>query len=229
MRRVRFIGKRTVPIAMTLIAAFAASSCSFGDLNELDVTAPKTTLRVGETVQLSVSERHAVGPSRDLTSAASGTVYYTTGESVLIPEPDGRVTCIGTSDRDSESAVIGALNGGRRGSLRFQLLAAGPGPGLEVLADTTVLHEGEAVQLHAFRSSSDGSRKELTATSTGTRYLTFAGNAFVDSSVISVSDLGLASAVGSIGRFNYRTVIVFVRNGDAVGWIVLKVVHAGSP
>jgi len=68
----------------------------------------------------------------------------------------------------------------------------------------------------------------VTPISTGTRYLTFAGNAMVDSSVISVRDLGLASAVNAIGRFNYRTVIVFVRSGDALGWIVLKVVHAGS-
>jgi hypothetical protein len=66
----------------------------------------------------------------------------------------------------------------------------------------------------------------LTAISTGTRYLVFAGNAVPDSSVISLSDTGLASAVSSIGRYNYRTVIVFVRNEDAVGWIELKVISA---
>jgi hypothetical protein len=143
---------------------------------------------------------------------------------MLIPEADGRVTCIGTNDRDRESAVIGAGNGDHHGSLRFQLLPAGPGPGLDVRAERTVLRAGEQVQLHVFKAATDGGRKELTAVSTGTRYLTFAGNATVDSSVISVSDMGLASAAIAIGRFNYRTVIVFMRNADAVGWIVLKVV-----
>ena len=133
MTRVRFIGKRTVPIVVTLIAAFVASACAFGVPSDLDVSATKATLRVGETVQLSVIQRLPSG-SRDLTSATSGTIYYTTGESMLIPEPDGRVTCIGTSGRDRESAVIGALNGEHHGSLRFQLLPAGPGPGLEVTA-----------------------------------------------------------------------------------------------
>ena len=227
MTRVRFIGKRTVPIVMALVAAFVASGCAFGVPSDLDVSAPKTTLRVGETVQLSVIER-LPGGSRDLTSPTTGTIYYTTGESMLIPEPDGRVTCIGTSGRDRESAVIGAGNGEHHGSLRFQVLPGGPGPGLEVTAETTVLPEGERVQLHVLGSSSEGGRRDLAPISTGTRYLTFAGNAIVDSNVISVSDLGLASAVSSIGRFNYRTVIVFVRNGDAVGWIVLRVVHAGS-
>jgi len=225
--RVRFIGKRTVPIVVTLIAAFVASGCAFGVPSDLDVSATKTTLRVGETVQLSVIQRLPSG-SRDLTSATTETIYYTTGESMLIPEPDGRVTCIGTSERDRESAVIGALNSEHHGSLRFQLLPAGPGPGLEVTADTTVLPEGERVQLRVFKSLPGGGRRDLTPISTGTRYLTLAGNAMVDSSVVSVSDLGLASAVNSIGRFNYRTVIVFVRNGDALGWIVLKVVRAGS-
>ena len=91
-----------------------------------------------------------------------------------------------------------------------------------------MLPEGERVQLHVFKSLPDGGRRDLTPISTGTRYLTFAGNAMVDSSVIGVSELGLASTVNSIGRFNYRTVIVFVRNGDALGWTVLKGVHAGS-
>ena len=64
----------------------------------------------------------------------------------------------------------------------------------------------------------------MTPVSSGTRYLAFAGNAFSGSNVISLSDTGLASAASSIGRDNYRTMIVFVRNEDAVGWIELKVV-----
>jgi hypothetical protein len=214
-------------LARILLASSALSLASCGLLSQADlqVSAPRTTLRVGETVQLSVKQRQPDGTTRDVTDPASGTRYYTTGESLLIPEPDGRVTCIGTGGKDRESAVIGAAVGERTGSIRFELLPAGPGPGLEVTADKSVLQEGEGVQLHVFKTSPAGGRRELSATSTGTRYLMFAGQAFPDPSVIGVSDTGLASAVGSIGSYNYRTVFVFVRNEDAVGWIELKVVH----
>src|SRR6185295_12090657 len=106
------------------------------------------TLRVGETVQLSVTRRQPDGTTRDVTDPASGTRYYTTGEALLIPELDGRVTC------------IGAANGEKTGSVRFELLPAGPGPGLEVTADKSVLQEGERVQLHVFKASPAGGRTE---------------------------------------------------------------------
>ena len=202
------------------------ASCGLLSQADLQVSAPRTTLRVGETVQLSVRQRQPDGTTRDVTDPTSGTRYYTTGESVLIPELDGRVTCIGTGGKDHEAAVIGAANGEKTGSLRFELLPAGPGPGLEVTAEKSVLQEGERVQLHVFKSSPAGVRRELAATSTGTRYLLFAGQAFPDPSVIVVSETGLASAVSSIGSYNYRTVFVFVRNEDSVGWIELKVVRA---
>jgi len=214
---------RFVIAAMSVILL---ASCGLLSQADLQVSAPRTTLRVGETVQLSVRQRQPDGTTRDVTDPTSGTRYYTTGEPVLIPELDGRVTCIGTGGKDHESAVIGAANGEKTGSLRFELLPAGPGPGLEVTAEKSVLQEGERVQLHVFKSSPAGVRRELAATSTGTRYLLFAGQAFPDPSVIVVSETGLASAVSSIGSYNYRTVFVFVRNEDSVGWIELKVVHA---
>ena len=97
----------------------------------------------------------------------------------------------------------------------------GPGPGLEVIADKAILREGEKAQLHVFKSLPDGSRKEVTAASTGTRYLTFAGNAVADTSVVNISSTGLVLTTDSIGHFNYRTVVILVRNEDSVGWIVM--------
>jgi len=217
---------RTVLMTMALMSALSFSCCGIEDPTDLEVTAPETTLRVGETVQLSVVKRLPDRSTRELTSPGAGSVYYTTSESMLIPEPDGRVTCIGTNGRDEESAVIGVENREHHGHIRFKLFPPGPGPGLEVIADKTVLREGERARLHVFKSLPDGSRKELTAAATGTRYLTFAGNALADSSVISISGTGLASTTDSIGHFSYRTVIVFVRNEDSVGWVVMKIVQA---
>src|SRR3990172_2155974 len=86
----------------------------------LEVTAPKTTLREGETVQLKVIVTFADGSTMDVTST----------ESRLIPEPDGRVTCIGTDGKPEEIDIIGVKNGKLDGSIEFKLLPSGPGPGL---------------------------------------------------------------------------------------------------
>jgi hypothetical protein len=217
---------RSLLVIMALMSALSISGCGIEDRTDLEVTAPKTDLRVGETVQLSVTQKLRDGSTRDLTSPAAGTVYYTTSESMLIPETDGKATCIGTDNKDRESAVIGVVNGKLHGHIRFHLISPGPGPGLEVIAEKTELREGDRTQLHVFKVLPDGSRKELTDASSSTRYLTFAGGAMADSSVVSISNTGLVSAAGSIGSYNYRTVIVFVRNEDSVGWIQLKVVPA---
>src|SRR5882672_6119767 len=91
----------------------------------LVVRAPKTTLGVGESTQLTASEgglwflgMHALEP-RSL-------AWRTTGESCLVPEPDGRVTCVGTNGRENESAIISAASGSGRGWLRFHVTRAGP-------------------------------------------------------------------------------------------------------
>ncbi len=193
----------------------------------LHVTVPKTTLRVGETVRLTVLQKLPDGSIRDLTDPSTGTTYRTSSESKLIPEPDGRVTAVGTRGRPQETALITVKNDKLDGSISFVLLSAGPGPGLEVVADEVMLREGEQTQLHVYKPLPDGERRDVTATETGTRYLTFPGFGRYDPSVISIDDTGLARATDSIGGYNKRTVIVFVRNGDKVGWIELKVFPKG--
>jgi hypothetical protein len=99
---------RFLLVIMALMSALTISGCGIEDRTDLEVTAPKTDLRVGETVQLSVTQKLPDGSTRDLTSPAEGTVYYTTSESMLIPETDGKATCIGTDNKEGESAVIGS-------------------------------------------------------------------------------------------------------------------------
>ncbi len=190
------------------------------------VTAPKTTLRVGETVQLKVIEKLPDGSTRDLADQSTGTTYFTTDEFRLVPEPDGRVTCTGVFARKYKRASIGVRNGQFHDWVKFNLQPGGPGPGLEVVPDKSVLHVGGKTQIHVYKPLSDGGRREVTATSTGTRYLIFPGFGRHDPSVISIDDSGLASATDSIGRYARRTVVVFVRNGDSVGWTKMKVLPA---
>ncbi len=213
--------------ATNLTAACAQENKPEGR-DDLDVTAPKTTLRVGEAVQLKVLHKLPDGSMRDLTGASTGTRYFTTAESRLISEADGRVTCIGTDGKPRESAIIGVENGKLHGSIRFRLVPGGPGPGLEVVADKLVLREGERAQLRVYRPAPGAAPQEVTSTSTGTRYLTFPGFGRHDPSVVSVNDDGTASATTSIGQYNRRTVIIFVRHGDVVGWLEVTVVPKGG-
>ncbi len=192
----------------------------------LSVSSSMNTLRVGETVQLTVVHKLPDGTTRDLTDPSTGTTYFTTSESMLIPERDGRVTCVGTRGKDQESAIIGVQNGNLYGSISFKLLPAGPGSSLEVVADKAVLSEGEQTQLHVYKPLPEGGIQDVTATLIGTRYLTFTGYGRIDPSVISITRTGGVSAPKSIGRYNRRTVIVFVRHANDVGWVQLKVVRA---
>lgn len=192
----------------------------------LSVSSSTNTLRVGETVQLTVVHTLPDGTTRDLTDSGTGTTYFTTSESMLIPERDGRVTCVGTWGKAQESAIIGVQNGKRYGSISFTLLPAGPGPSLKVVADKAVLSEGEQTQLHVYKPLPGDVLQDVTATLMGTRYLTFTGYGRIDPSVISITGTGGVSAPKSIGRYNRRTVVVFVRHANDVGWVQLKVVKA---
>ncbi|MFQ5801545.1 MAG: hypothetical protein ACE5JQ_01450 [Candidatus Methylomirabilales bacterium] len=192
----------------------------------LSVSAPSTILQVGETVHLTVVHKLPDGTMRDLTDPTTGTTYFTTSESMLIPERDGRATCVGTRRRDQESAIIGVQNGKLYGSISFTLLPTGPGPSLEVVADKDVLSEGEKTQLHVYKPLPEGGFQDVTATVVGTQYLTFTGYGRIDPSVISITRTGEVSAPTSIGRYNRRTVVVFVRHANNVGWVQLQVVRA---
>jgi hypothetical protein len=124
----------------------------------------------------------------------SKTIYTTTGESVLVVEPDGWVTCVGTNGRPRESAWISATNGDSHGHLSFDLSLGGPGPTLEFITAPTdvpplpdnaqspvgpccspplALKEGQQMR---FKVQVRASGRDLTSSATGTRYTLFFGS-----------------------------------------------------
>ena len=219
----------------------------------LVVRAPKTKLGVGESTQLTASEgalwfvgMHALEP-RSLT-------WRTTGASCLVPEPDGRVTCVGTNGREYESAIISAASGSRRGWLRFHVTRAGPGPSLAFVTRgstspctewpnerCTTVREGESVRFR-IRKLGPGS-PDVTARSAGTQYLVFIGSGLandpapervigepwppkLNASSVRIDDVsGVIAAPDSIGTLNWLAVIIFARHNDSVGWLFLRIEH----
>ena len=160
---------------------------------DLKLTAPRTSLGIGESVRITVRAKVSWFRTAELTDP-SKTIYTTTGEAALVVEPDGWVTCVGTYGRPRESAWISATNGKSRGHLSFALSREGPGPTLDFIAAPAdlpplpdkaqgpfgpccstplALKEGQQMR---FKVQARASGRDLTSSATGTRYTLFVGS-----------------------------------------------------
>jgi hypothetical protein len=160
---------------------------------DLKLTAPRTSLGIGESVRIMVQRKVSWFRTAELTDP-SKTIYTTTGEAALVVEPDGWVTCVGTYGRPRESAWISATNGKSHGHLSFALRREGPGPTLDFItapADLPplpgkaqspfvsccsaplALKEGQQMR---FKVQARASGRDLTSSATGTRYTLFVGS-----------------------------------------------------
>jgi hypothetical protein len=160
---------------------------------DLKLTAARTSLGIGESVRVTVQKKVSWFRTAELTDP-SKTVYTTTSESLLVVEPDGWVTCVGTSGRSRESAWISATNGESHGHLSFDLSLEGPGPTLDFITAPTdlpplphnaqspfvpccstplALREGQQMR---FKVQARASGRDLTSSATGTRYTLFFGS-----------------------------------------------------
>lgn len=191
----------------------------------LSVTASKTDLGTGESANLKVITKLADGETQDVTSNSS-TAYITTSEYRLIPEGNGKVTCVGTNNRESDSAIVSAHYGNVSDKVEFELHEQGPGPSLEIDLGKDVLQEGERTKF-SVRSRKDG--RVLTSRSSGTNYLIFGGKGIAEPDLLLIDDAsGTIAAAHSLGEYRWRSPILFVRNGNLVGWTTLKIVHASG-
>jgi len=102
-------------------------------VSDLDVSAPQTTLHMGETVQLKVSRKTLLGTTP--LDHPERTEYITNWESMAVVEPDGKVTAVGTWGKSEESTEVMAFNGKLSGKVDLSIVAGGPGPTLEFTAD----------------------------------------------------------------------------------------------
>lgn len=218
----------------------------------LEVSASRTTLHTGESVQLMVARKTWLGS--EAVAFPELTTYITNFESIAVVEPDARVTAVGTWGSAEETTNVMAFNGKLKGVARFSIQAGGPGPSLDFVAEgspvvgmgtaaccsTPVkLIEGHQLKFRVQRR--DGIHTDLTERSTGTRYTLFFGSGVpndpnpariigygkgVNPSTFRIDDEhGVILAPPSIGNLNYFTVLVFARNGEAVGWKQFQLVH----
>jgi hypothetical protein len=191
---------------------------------QLSIVSSTTTLGVGESAQLTVKLRRPNLEVVDVTDEETGTKYITTDESMVIPEPDGRITCVGTQGKDFEQTDVAAVHGKIRSWIGVRLQSNGPGPTLEIVPEKATLHEGESIHFRVV----DKNQSDMTRRSSGTRYLVFKGYGVPDSKVIRIDDeAGTLTALDSLGKYQSLHPIIFVRNGDLVGWIVLKIGRKG--
>lgn len=241
------------------IAVFAVAVASVLYLrlwvSDLDVSAPRTTLHMGETVQLKVSRKILLGT--EPLDHPERTQYITNWETMAVVEPDGKVTAVGTWGKQEESTDVMAFNGKLTGKVDLSILADGPGPSLEFTADAPPVPkmgtatccstpvrvvEGQQVRFKVLRR--DRPNTDVTRSTTGTRYTLFFGSGVPNdpnaarivgygqgiglTTFLVDDEHGVITAPSSIGHLNYFTVLVFARNGDAVGWKQFQLVHAAG-
>ncbi len=247
MRRVLWIAI----LALMLLVGFA--SWLRLPVSPLSVSVSHSTLRMGETVQLSIAKKTWLG--QEPLAHPERTHYLTTFESMAVVEPDGKVTAVGTWGEPKESAIVSAINGQLWGVVSLSLLAEGPGPTLDFVVEAPPLQgmstatccstpaqliEGQQVKFRLLRRNAE--HTDVTRRSSGTRYTLFFGSGVpndpnsaqivgygegINPGTFRIDDEhGMIVAPTSIGRLNYFTVLAFARNGEAVGWEQFKLAHA---
>ena len=190
---------------------------------DISAVADWTSLGLGESARIRVLRRLPDGTREDV-SADSKTVYITTSESVLIPEGNGVVTHVGTHDSSNDSATISVFYGPSSTQVAFDLKSSGPGPTLEIETPKTILEEGETQKFSVVRKKDEA---VLTARGSGTQYVVFGGKGTLENELLAIDDAaGTITAEKSLGGYNRRSAILFVRNGNSVGWMELKLIHA---
>ena len=206
--------------ASSVAFSIASAKANKGDISAV---ADRTSLGLGESARIRVLRRLPDGTREDV-SADSKTVYITTSESVLIPEGNGVVTHVGTRDSSTDSATITVFYGPSSTQVAFDLKSSGPGPSLEIETPKTILEEGETQKFSVVRKKDAA---VLTARGSGTQYVVFGGKGSPENELLAIDDAaGTITAEKSLGRYNRRSAILFVRNGNSVGWIELKLIHS---
>lgn len=216
----------------------------------LELQASRTSLGVGESARISVRKKKSWFRTAELSNPQK-TIYSTTSESMLMVEPDGTATCVGTHGKSSESAWILATNGNDHGHIAFDLQPFGPGPALEIVTEAArqnqpsqlccgvplvVLREGEQLKYKVIRHAAP--HEDLTLSSTYTLFfgsglpndaqpsVVTGGPDYVSSRNVRLDrEHGTITAPPSIGRLNWGTIIVFVRQGGLVGWKEISITH----
>lgn len=206
--------------ASSVAFSIASAKANKGDISAV---ADRTSLGLGESGRIKVLRRLPDGNREDI-SADSKTVYITTSESVLIPEGNGVVTHVGTRDSSTDSATVTVFYGPSSTQVAFDLKSSGPGPTLEIETPKTILAVGETQKFSVVRKK-DGA--VLTARGSGTQYAVFGGKGSPENELLAIDDAaGTITAEKSLGGYNRRSAILFVRNGNSVGWMELKLIHA---
>jgi len=239
-----------VAAALVIVAAEWVSMW----FSPLDVSAPTTTLRMGQTVQLSVAKKTWFG--REPLRHPEDTTYMTTWESMAVVERDGKVTAVGTWGESRENTDVTAFNGALKGMVAFTVINEGHGPTLDFVIDAPVTElpaatccappvkiiEGTPVKFRLERRGAN--REDITRRRSGTRYTLFFGSGVPDDphaadivgygqdinpTTFKIDDEnGMIVPPVSIGHLNYFTVLVFARNGQNVGWKQIRVSHASG-
>ncbi|GAB4295228.1 MAG: hypothetical protein Kow0090_10080 [Myxococcota bacterium] len=167
-------------------------------LLSLEVTPSSVSLEEGKTQQLTVIGKYSDGSSRDLTMGSAGTTYSINNSSVATVSINGLVTAV-----KAGSATITVKNGTVQATVPVTVTKPAVYlVSIDAKPDSFSIGKGGTQQLTVTGNYSDGSQKDLTASSTGTTYQS------QNTAVATVSSEGLVT-----GKAKGTTMIVVSNSG----------------
>jgi len=122
-----FLGKRQATLALIifLLSVLWANSAMVATIVSIAVTAPRTVLKVGETVQLTVIATLDDGSTIDVTAGSTGTLYFSSSPSATSVDADGLVTLFSTEARSIgwlEFFNLIVTNGSARDAIELRII-----------------------------------------------------------------------------------------------------------
>jgi len=143
------------------MVAIAASilNCSTSE-EDLQLIVPKTSLEIGESVQIQLVKRLGEDHSIDITNSIThpDTRYFTTRESALVYEPNGKITAIDLFDSVTATPIFWVIYKNLTAEQSIKVSKGkGPGPSLGVTASKNILNIREQSQLKVLKKDKEKS------------------------------------------------------------------------
>ncbi|MBC2582921.1 Ig domain-containing protein, partial [Clostridium sp. DJ247] len=154
----------------------------------ISVSPTKTmVLERGTSQQISTTLNMTDQTTKDITLGTSGTVYISSNPSAVKVSQDGLITV--ESNASPGPVYIQVTNGGLSEECKVVVPGAIPESHLQINPFSISLSSGQSKQLNVIESLADGTVKEVTEGSTGTKYLSS------DTSMVTVDQNGLVQVL----------------------------------
>lgn len=148
------------------------------EISSLSINPRAVTAIPGQTQQLMVIGTKSSGSSIDLTQSTTGTTYNSSNTNIVNVNKNGLVSI--PEGATSGTAYVRAYNNGKVAATTVTVTQSTMSSLIRIESDSSTYIQGQEYQLKVLEKNSDGSTKDITASSEGTTYKSGNSYATVD-------------------------------------------------